>query len=234
MPLWKSISCLTLVGLVVAGSCLAGDEKKGAAADDKKPAAGEDKKMAAPGKPGEAPDTAPKLAIGTVVPDFTLKDSEGKEINLAKYRGDGIVVLTFLSKKCPVSHAYHPAIAAYAKDYGSKGVKFLGVRSNVTEETAEVATALKEQGITFPILDDPGYKLADAMDAMGTPHMYIIDKEGKLRYSGAICDNWKEQDKAEKHFFKDALDQVLAGKTVSDPHPDAFIGCTIKKTKQVG
>jgi peroxiredoxin len=221
MRLWKGMSYLALAGVLAAGMSQAGNAKKGTESPARAGA-------------GEVMEDEPKVAIGAVVPDFTLKDSEGKEINLTKYRGDGIVVVTFLSKKCPVSHALHPVIAAYAKEYEAKGVRFLGIKSNVTEEAPEVAAAIREQGIAFPVLDDPGYKLADALDALGTPHMYIIDKEGRLRYSGAICDYWKDYQKAEKKFFKEALDQVLAGKSVADPRPSAFIGCSFKRRKQVG
>jgi peroxiredoxin len=211
----KQYGFVILAGLVLATTSLAGEEKKKAAA-------------------GEDMEKEPKIAIGAQVPDFTLKDSEGKEVNLTKYRGDGIVVLTFVSKQCPIARALTPTLVAYEKEYGAKGVKFLGIMSNVTEETPVVAASLKENGIAFPILDDPGYKIADALDAMGTPHMYIIDKQGKLRYSGAVNDNWKEPEKVEKTYFKTALESVLAGKTVAEPSPDAFIGCSIKRQKQVG
>jgi peroxiredoxin len=211
----KQYGFVILAGLVLAATSLAGEGKKTAAA-------------------GEDMEKEPKVAIGAQVPDFTLKDSEGKEVNLTKYRGDAIVVLTFVSKQCPIARALTPILAAYEKEYGAKGVKFLGIMSNVTEETPVVAASLKEKGIAFPILDDPGYKIADALDAMGTPHMYIIDKQGKLRYSGAVNDNWKEPEKVEKTYFKTALESVLAGQTVAEPSPDAFIGCSIKKQKQVG
>lgn len=188
-------------------------------------------KPAGKAKAEDALDKEAKIAIGARVPDFTLKDSEGKEVSLSAYRGDGIVVVTFLSKKCPVSNALHPTIAALAREYGPKGVKFLGIKSNVTEEAPEVAAGVKTQGIEFPILDDPGLKIADAMDALGTPHMYIVDKAGNLRYSGAVADNWKDISKAEKRFFEDALKAVIEGKPVADPNPDAFIGCTLKRNK---
>jgi len=182
----------------------------------------------------EESDHAPTLPIGSKVPDFQLKDADGKEYDLDAYRGDGIVVVTFLSGKCPVAHALVPHIAEAAKTYGAKGVKFLGIMSNSTEKTGEVTEVVRKQGIEFPVLDDPGNAVADELDAIGTPHMFVIDKAGILRYSGAFCDNWKEMDKAEKFYFRDALDAVLAGKDVAVANPDAFIGCSIKRVKTTG
>ena len=182
----------------------------------------------------EESDRKPALPVGTVVPDFQLKDSEGKDVDLNAYRGEGILVVTFLSGKCPVSNALHPSIATASKTYGEKGVKFLGIMSNSTEKTVEVAASVRKQGIEFPLLDDPGNKVADLFDAIGTPHMFIIDKTGKLSYSGAFCDNWKEMDKAKRWMFKEALDAVLAGKAPAEPEPDDFVGCSIKRVKTTG
>jgi peroxiredoxin len=214
---------ISMAGILAAGAAQSHGTHDKPKAD--KPAGG--------AKAEDALEKEAKIAIGNKVPDFTLKDSEGKDVNLSAYRGDGIVVLTFLSKTCPVSNALHPTLAELAEEYGPKGVRFLGIKSNVTEETPEVAAGVKAQGIQFPVLDDPGLKIADAMDALGTPHMYIVDKAGNLRYSGAVADNWKEISKAEKHFFEDALKAVIEGKPVADPNPNAFIGCTLKRSKKM-
>ncbi len=211
-------ACLTL-----AGSAFAREPKLETTAPDAKSKL----KM-------EESDRKPNLPVGSEVPDFKLKDSAGKEVDLAEYRGDGILVVTFLSAKCPVSHALHPSIAEVAAGFGKEGVKFVGIMSNSTEKTVDVATEVRKQGIDFPILDDPGNKIADAFDAVGTPHMFIIDKAGVLKFSGAFCDNWKELDKAEKFFFKDALKAVVAGEEPADPTPEAFIGCSIKRVKSAG
>lgn len=180
-------------------------------------------------KPAVAQSDEVKLPIGSMVPDFTLKTGDGKEINLKTYRGESVTVLAFLSKSCPISRAWHKEIASIAAEYDKKGVKFLGLMSNVTEKTPEVTTYLVGEGITFPILDDPGNIVADRLDAIGTPHMYIIDKNGKVVYSGAINDSARDTAKVTKPYFKTALASVVAGKPVAEPSPNAFIGCTIKR-----
>ncbi len=90
------------------------------------------------------------------------------------------------------------------------------------------------KGIDFPILDDPGNRIADELDAVATPHTYVIDAKGKLCYSGAVCDNWQDAANAKKKYLKSAIDAVLDGKPVSEPSPEAFIGCSIKRVQSAG
>jgi peroxiredoxin len=171
---------------------------------------------------------ADNLPIGEAVPDFTLKTADGKSVDLAGYGKGSVTVLTFLSKSCPISRAWHKEIASIAKAYDGK-VKFLGIMSNSTEKTAEVTTFLTGEGITFPILDDPGNMVADKLKAIGTPHMYIIDAKGNLAYTGAINDSARDGTKVKKESFKTALASVVAGQPVAEPAPDYFIGCSIKR-----
>ncbi|MDZ4803967.1 MAG: redoxin domain-containing protein [Candidatus Eisenbacteria bacterium] len=178
----------------------------------------------APSKPAMAKADETILPIGSVVPDFTLKTADGKEINLKAYSGKSVTVLTFLSKNCPISRAWHKEIAAIAGEYEKKGVKFIGLMSNST-----VTTFLVSEGIKFPILDDPGNVVADKLDAIATPQMYVIDAAGKLAYTGAINNSAREATKVTKEYFKTALASVVAGKPVADPSPLENIGCTIKR-----
>jgi len=180
-------------------------------------------------KPAMSQPDEPRLPIGSEIPDFTLKTADGREINLKTYRGSSVTVLTFLSKNCPISKAWHKEIAAIAGEYGQQGVKFLGIMSNSTEKTPEVTAFLVKEGIKFPILDDPGNVVADRLDAIGTPHMYVIDAAGRLVYSGAINDSARDATKVKKEYFKTALASVVAGKPVAEPSPDSFIGCSIKR-----
>ncbi len=168
------------------------------------------------------------LPIGADVPNFTLKTADGTSIDLAEYGKGSVTVLTFLSAKCPVSRAWHKEIASIAKQYDGK-VKFLGIMSNSTEKTPEVTTFLKGEGISFPILDDPGNAVADQLMAIGTPHMYIIDAKGKLAYTGAINDKAGDAKNVKNEIFKTSLASVVDGKPVADPAPEYFIGCSIKR-----
>ena len=205
---------LVLATLPVAAS--AGDGHSHAPAATTKPEAAKAEK-----------EEADALPIGQAIPDFTLKTADGTSLQLSEYGKGSVTVLTFISKNCPISRAWHKEIASIAK--ANEKVKFIGIMSNSTEKTAEVTTFLNGEGITFPILDDPGNKIADQLKAIGTPQMYIIDAKGNLAYTGAINDSARDGSKVKKESFKTALASVVAGQPVAEPAPDYFIGCSIKR-----
>ncbi|MBI4556686.1 MAG: redoxin domain-containing protein [Candidatus Hydrogenedentes bacterium] len=167
--------------------------------------------------------------IGAAMPDFKLKDCDGKEHTLSGYKGK-IVVLDFCSQGCPWSRGADPHLAALSKEYGAKGVVFLGVDSHSETTPEEIKAYAAKTGIPHPILKDTGNSYADAVGAERTPEIYIADKEGKLVYHGAF-DNRKNPDKAgDINYVKKALDSVLGGQSVETAKVNAW-GCTIKRAK---
>ena len=180
-------------------------------------------------KPSDTPDTkaAAAVAIGAVVPDFTLPDADGKEHTLASLKGKSGTVLIFIATRCPVSNAYNERMAKLAADYKAKGVNVVGINSNSTEPAAEVKSHAAEKGLAFTILKDAGNQIADRFDAQVTPEAYLLDAAGKLVYHGRI-DNSRAGDAITSTELRDALDLMLAGKPVEKTEVKAF-GCTIKR-----
>ena len=83
--------------------------------------------------------------------------------------------------------------------------------------------------MNYPILLDPSNKIADQFGAITTPHVFILDKEGKLIYEGAVDDQgWSEDNVAKKFYVKEALDQALKGEPVSISQTKS-VGCTVKR-----
>lgn len=167
--------------------------------------------------------------IGQPVPDIELLGSDGKKHSLAKMRSDGeVLVVGFYSPKCPYNIKRWDRIAAIAKEYTGKPVKFVGINPNPGETLDEVTAAVRKHGIEYGIYRDEGKALVKALDAKGTPHMYLFDQKGVLRYAGAFDDNAEDAAKVKEPFLRNAIDTVLAGKELATPEPKAFIGCTIK------
>jgi peroxiredoxin len=170
-----------------------------------------------------APQSGSQQAeIGQAAPDFTLKDTYGKEFKLADFK-DRIVVLEWVNQQCPVSKGHHDkrTMQDTYKKYASKGVIWLGIdtTAGVQPEKNRVYSAV--MSLAYPILHDTDGRVAKAYGAKTTPHMFVIDKTGKLAYAGAI------DDKGDTNFVAAALDNVLAGKAVSKPRTDSY-GCGIK------
>ena len=173
---------------------------------------------------GEVP-AAP--AIGATIEDFTLPDADGQERSLKSLAGKKGTVLIFVAVQCPVSNAYNERMEKLAADYKAKGIAVIGINSNVKEDGAAVKAHAAENKLTFPILKDPGNKIADRLGASVTPEAYLLDPSNKLIYHGRI-DNSRNADQIESTDLRNALDASLAGKAIEKTEAKAF-GCTIKR-----
>ena len=173
---------------------------------------------------GEVP--APP-AIGATIEDFTLPDVDNKDRSLKSLAGKNGTVLLFIAVQCPVSNAYNERMAKLAEDYKAKGIAVIGINSNVAEDAAAVKAHATEHKLSFPILKDPGNKIADRLGASVTPEAYFLDANNKLLYHGRI-DNSRNAAQVESNDLRNALDSALSGKTVEKTEAKAF-GCSIKR-----
>ena len=173
--------------------------------------------------------TAESPAIGAAAPDFQLTTVDGKPFSLSSAaRSHKAVALIFISTQCPYSNAYNDRMRDMASAYASKGVLFVGINSNKTEDAAAVLSHAKEHGHTFPIMKDPQNKVADSYDARHTPTVYVVDSQGKVRYEGRIDENYEDPAGVTSPDLRNALDSLLAGKPVAKTVTKAF-GCSIKR-----
>src|SRR6185295_16452158 len=180
--------------------------------------------VAGSGRMNEVP--APP-AIGATIEEFTLPDADGKEQTLKSLKGKNGTVLIFIAVGCPVSNAYNERMEKLAEDYKAKGVAVIGINANASEDAAAVKAHAAEKGLKFPILKDPGNKLADKLGAARTPEAYFMDGNNKLLYHGRI-DNSQNPDAIESNDLRQAIDSALGGKPIEKPEAKAF-GCSIKR-----
>jgi len=173
---------------------------------------------------GEVP--APP-AIGSTIEGFSLPDVDGTERSLKSLAGKNGTVLIFIAVQCPVSNAYNERMEKLAEDYKAKGIAVIGINANVAEDAAAVKAHAAEHKLSFPILKDPGNKIADKLGASVTPEAYFIDTNNKLLYHGRI-DNSRNPAQVEMSDLRNALDAALNDKQVEKTEAKAF-GCTIKR-----
>ncbi|HKB17137.1 MAG TPA: thioredoxin family protein [Planctomycetota bacterium] len=176
---------------------------------------------------------APK--VGDAAPEFNLMDVGGKPASLKEIRGEGkeakVVVVDFWSRNCPYSKAWDDRLKEIHRDYSTKGVVLLAIDSNQSETKDQIAEYVKETGIPFRVLLDPDSAVADLYGGKTTPHCFLVGKDGKLAYIGAVDSNSKTPLKTGEgvtNYLRDALDAVLAGKPVPTPTTKE-VGCTIKR-----
>lgn len=176
---------------------------------------------------------ASEVEIGKPVPEFTLKGIDGKTYSIADFKGK-VVVLEWTNPNCPyVQRVYKSGIMTGVQKKYAEKVVWLTVNSTNPDhqdfETPEdLSKTYKEWNATFAsMLLDPDGKVGKMFDAKTTPHMYIIDKEGKLVYAGAIDDDPRGNKSEKVNYVDVALTNVLAGKPVGTATTRSY-GCTIK------
>lgn len=172
---------------------------------------------------------AADLKIGETAPDFQgLMGTDGKQHSLADYSDAKLVVLAFICNHCPVARAYEERLVALQKDYRPRGVQILAVNvNNIPEDRLDkMKERAKEQGFNFPYFYDPSQKIGRDYGATVTPHVFVLNQDGKIAYRGAIDDNMKA-DQVKFSYLRDALDALLAGKKPAKEITKQF-GCGIK------
>ncbi len=176
-------------------------------------------------------DKAAKATIGKMAPDFSLKDQNGKTVMLSDHKGK-VVVLEMFNQGCPYVVRHHKAktMTSTADKYQGQDVVWLAINPTPGKTAEDNKTTAESWDIDYPILSDDSTSVAQQYGAKTTPQMYIIDKEGKLVYNGAI-DNDSSADGAKgdkaTNYVAKALDEVLAGKPVSTPETKPY-GCAVK------
>lgn len=168
------------------------------------------------------------LAIGSAMENFTLGDTNGANHSLGELKGKNGAVIVFLSAQCPVVRGYVGRINELAAEYQAKGINFIGINSNATEDLNWVKSNITEYGYKFPVLIDKGGVLADKLGASVTPEAYYVDAKNVLLYHGAI-DNDRSGKNVTDMYLKTAFDSSLNGRKITRTSANAF-GCSIKKT----
>ena len=167
--------------------------------------------------------------VGQPAPDFTLTDARGKTHRLSDYRGK-TVVLEWTNPECPFvkRHAQAKTMTRTFEQAGDD-VVWLAVDSSHFVKPKDSKAWKSKHDIPYPILQDPEGKVGQMYAAKTTPHMFVIDGKGIVRYAGAI-DNDPHGDKdaqARTNYVGQAIDALAAGKKpeVSSNKP---YGCSVK------
>jgi len=200
------------------------------------PAAKEAPKPAAPA-PAPAKETtkaaapapaAGGVAIGKPAPDFKLKDTAGKDVSLADYKGK-IVVLEWANAGCPVCkrHATGGTAAKVVGNFKDKGEVWLNIDSTKDAKADDCKKFAADNKLGTYLMDPTG-ATGKAYGAKTTPHCFVIDTKGNLAYMGAIDDDndGKKGDKA-VNYVKDAIDAILKGSAVAKATTEPY-GCSVK------
>jgi thiol-disulfide isomerase/thioredoxin len=163
------------------------------------------------------------LAINQPAPDFSLPDLEGAVHHLSDYRGR-IVIVNFWSAECPWSETTDAEIGADSEAWGGRLVHLrVAANANEPDELLQSVTRSRSGGI---ILKDARAQVADLYAAQTTPHLFLVDADGVLRYAGAVNDRTFRQRVPTRFYLREALTALLAG-NLPEIQATPPYGCTI-------
>jgi len=157
------------------------------------------------------------------VADFSLPDQNGQLHRLSDYRGR-IVIVNFWSAECPWSERTDKSLVAFSNRLPGH-VMLLPIASNVNEPDKMVNEAIRRRGLRF-VLRDAGGGLADLWQAQTTPHAFVIDQSGILRYRGAVDDVTFRKRTSERFHAEEAVEALLGGR-LPDVQETPPYGCAI-------
>jgi peroxiredoxin len=172
--------------------------------------------------------------VGRKIDDFALKDFRGRPRSLKDWAEAKLVVVAFVGTECPLANLYQPRLAELAKKFETQGVSFIAINSNYQDSITEVGAHAQRHNIPFPVLKDPGNKVADQFAAARTPEVFVLDRDRVVRYCGRIDDQFGigyQKKEANRNDLQLAVEELLAGNAVSEPTTEA-IGCLIGRAKR--
>ena len=178
-----------------------------------------------------------EFEVGKPAPDFTLKDTSGKEHKLSDLKGK-FVVLEWINFGCPFVKKHYDSqnMQKLQKAATGKDVVWLSVCSSGPGKQgnlppAEAAAASKAYGssATAYLIDEEG-TVGKLYGAKTTPNMFVINPEGVLIYKGAIDDQTSPDPSSvegAKNYVELALNEASSGKPVTTPSTKPY-GCAVK------
>ena len=179
---------------------------------------------------------AAALGIGASAPSFELKNVNEQMVSLAGASGEVGTLVVFTCNHCPFAIAYEDRLIALANEVQPKGIKFVAISANDPRIKPEdgfegMQKKAKEKNLPYPYLINEDGTVATAYGAARTPETFLLDKDGKVVYSGRIDDNTEVKD-VKVHDLQNAMTKLVEGKASEiDPKVTAAFGCTIKFRK---
>ncbi len=179
---------------------------------------------------------AAALGIGASAPSFELKNVNEQMVSLAGASGEVGTLVVFTCNHCPFAIAYEDRLVALANEFQPKGIKFIAINANDPKIKPEdgfegMQKRAKEKNLPYPYLINEDGTVAKAYGAARTPETFLLDKDGKVVYSGRIDDNTEVKD-VKVHDLQNAMTKLVEGKASEiDPKVTAAFGCTIKFRK---
>ena len=193
-------------------------------------------------------DEHPTLAIGASAPNFTLPGVDGKNYSLASFKNSTVLAIVFTCNHCPTAQAYEDRLIKLTNDYRNKKVSVVAISPNdpnsvsldelgytdLSDSFNEMKIRAARKKFNFPYLYDGKTEITSRKyGPVATPHIFIFDKNRKLRYSGRIDDVEKPTETPKNLDARNAIEALLNDKEPPVATTKVF-GCSIKWAEKGG
>jgi peroxiredoxin len=173
--------------------------------------------------------------VGDSATDFKLKNVDGKMVSLSDMKDAKGFIVIFDCNTCPYSKAYNERIIGLNNKYAALGYPVVAINPNDPsvspgDSFEKMVDYAKKKEYNFPYLQDETQEVTRAFGATNTPHVFVLNRTGKdlkVAYIGTIDDNARNASAVTKKYVEEAVDALLARKTVGTAKTKA-IGCGIK------
>ncbi len=172
------------------------------------------------------------LSLGSEAPDFSLRATDGNTYSLKDFADVKVMVIFFTCNHCPYVIGSDEVTRQTVENFEPKGVKFIGINSNspntYEEDSFEnMVKRVKQYDFPWLYLYDDTQDIARAYGALKTPHFFVFNEDRILVYTGRGVDNPRESSKITVNDLGNALEELLAGKEITNPITNP-IGCNVK------
>lgn len=173
------------------------------------------------------------LELGTRAPDFSLPDTQGKQVSLKDFADAKGLLVVFMCNHCPYVIHVRDALVEFAKEYQPQGLAVVGINSNDAvnypdDSPEKMAEAAAEHGFSFPYLYDESQAVAKAYKAACTPDFFLFDSEQKLFYRGQFDDSRPRNDVPVSGVDLRAAVDALLNDEAPPEEQKPSLGCNIK------
>lgn len=164
--------------------------------------------------------------IGSPAPQWKyIPGTDDQLHSLSEHQDAKVIVVAFLCNKCPCVKGYETRFNRFVDTYAGQGVQFVAFNSSHGDLENMPEMKRRAAGLKFDYLRDANQQVGKAFGATSTPHVFILNQERKIVYSGAFDDNRAEA-VVKKHYVHDVVQALLSGSPVPVSRTRQF-GCAI-------
>ncbi|MEG4441406.1 thioredoxin family protein [Microcoleus sp. AT9_B5] len=175
----------------------------------------------------------PGTPINGYAPDFELPGVDEEVHHLARYLEKfRAIAVIFMCNHCPYVQFYLNRLKEIQAEFQERGVTLIGMNANDANQYPEdsfenMKTFAANNQLNFPYIRDVAQDVAESFGASKTPEVFLLDRDGRLRYKGLIDDNAEDPAAVQVSYLRGAIDQLLNNQPV-EPSTTEAIGCSIK------